>query len=425
MRHHSRRLLGLVDLFLADRYPTRKLGALFIAALLIAAAGLTKYFGVALIPLLAAYTMMKDPKRPWLLVPMLVPVIAFVGYDLLTRQLYGKGLFDAAEYASGGKSPGVEMLFTRSMVGLSYAGGCLASIPLMAWILWQKRTLFLALGAILAGAILLLALGGIGRWNVSATNGTAVLLSLQVALFAAGGLSILALAAFDLRTRDADGLLLFLWVIGVFIFATYVNWTTNGRSVLPMAPAAGILAARRLEHRAAGRRGASYTSPGQQAFVPLLASAVLSLSVTIEDFQFANANRLAAMHLTQKFRAPNERLPYQGHWGFQYYMGRRGGRHIDLCDDRIDVGKLFVMPERTTNGVYPEGKDADLRDIMDIPKIPFLSTFSPMNGTSFYSSSSGPLPYAICQDPTVRFLIFECKVDLFFQVKNTRIRTES
>jgi hypothetical protein len=70
----------------------------------------------------------------------------------------------------------------------------------------------------------------------------------QLALFIACGASVLALAAVDVwKRRDADSLLLALWVLGTFVFTAFLNWTVNARSVLPLNPAAGILLARRLD----------------------------------------------------------------------------------------------------------------------------------------------------------------------------------
>lgn len=399
---------------------------LLFSAVLVAAAGLTKYVGAALVPLLFVHALAHHPRRPWLLLPLLLPLAVFFAYDLATGHLYGRGLFfDAAEYASGGKSGELQVLFSKAIAGLSYTGGCLASVPLVAGMLVSRRTGILAAAFVPLFAILLVSLGNIGRLQFAAWSGSALLLSMQIALFTVGGVAILALAIVDLRYRAPGSILLFFWVMGIFVFASFVNWTTNGRSLLPMAPAAGILAARRLDLLFASRPETSRFAVGQRVAFPLLLGAVLALAVTFTDYQFANANRTAAIRLTRNLRESNERLPFQGHWGFQYYMGRRGGRHIDLCADKIDAGKVFVMPLYSTNSVFPEAKDAFVREILDIPKLPFLSTYAPEHGIGFYSGNSGPLPFAFCLDPHVRFFVYECAVDLYFQVKNSRVRTES
>src|ERR1051326_7924940 len=86
-------------------------------------------------------------------------------------------------------------------------------------------------GALLENAALSLA----GRWP----------LELQRAIFLLGGISIVALVISDFRKHlDAGSALLGLWVLGVLGFASLFNWTINGRRVLPMLPAVGLLLAR-------------------------------------------------------------------------------------------------------------------------------------------------------------------------------------
>src|ERR1051326_8660477 len=77
-----------------------------------------------------------------------------------------------------------------------------------------------------------------------------ILLAIQLAIWGVSGISLVLLAVLDLKTsRDADSLLLLLWTAGTLLFAGFVNWTTNGRSILPLVVPAGILIARQMESR--------------------------------------------------------------------------------------------------------------------------------------------------------------------------------
>ena len=72
-------------------------------------------------------------------------------------------------------------------------------------------------------------------------------------LMALGGASLLGLAVSEVRRdRSAESWLLVLWLLGTFVFAGFVNWVNNGRSILPMAPALGILLVRRLDETPIG-----------------------------------------------------------------------------------------------------------------------------------------------------------------------------
>ena len=87
-------------------------------------------------------------------------------------------------------------------------------------------------------------------------------LGAEVIFWAVGGVSVLGLAAADAwQRRDADAYLLAARVWGTFLFASFINWTVNGRSLLPMAPAVAILLARRLDPKThTEKKGARLTS---------------------------------------------------------------------------------------------------------------------------------------------------------------------
>jgi hypothetical protein len=149
----------------------------------------------------------------------------------------------------------------RLVSGLVFAGGCALPAIALAPCLWSRRglaagaALFLLIlvGPPLFGSLRLAFVGdGFGAGalcqNAWLTLKGTWPLELQRALWLLSGLSIAALAIADYwGHRDAPSALLGLWVFGVLIFASLCNWTINGRSILPLLPAVGILLARRLE----------------------------------------------------------------------------------------------------------------------------------------------------------------------------------
>ena len=126
---------------------------------------------------------------------------------------------------------------------------------------------------------------------------------LEDGLFLAGGILVLLLAVADFRRhRDADSLLLVLWVLGVVVFAVVLNWTINGRSLLPALPAVGILLARRLDLRW------PESPPAHHGWLlcPALLAATLSLMLARADARLANTNRLAAEQLWAKYHTAGQ-----------------------------------------------------------------------------------------------------------------------
>jgi hypothetical protein len=99
-----------------------------LSACLIAAAAVTKYFAVALIPLLLAYSLLRWSRVRWRVLYLAISVGLVVGYDLIMRSLYGHSmLYGAGEYALSSDTHYGNLL-PRGVTSLSLLGGCLATV---------------------------------------------------------------------------------------------------------------------------------------------------------------------------------------------------------------------------------------------------------------------------------------------------------
>ena len=229
-----------------------KNSSLFFAAVLAAFCALTKYFGITLLPLLLAYAIMQK-RRPgvWTLL-LLVPIAILAWYQWVTHSLYGRGwAMDVAAYAIENGGTRISTLFLKGLIGLSFTGGCIITALFYSPLLWSRRVLIGGIGL----AILFVFIGFAAK-IVPDTDGIKWASLVQAGLMAATGVSILWLAGEDFwKSRNAESLLLLLWVFGTFIFASFINWTINARSILPMTPAVGIILMRRIErHRGFAHR---------------------------------------------------------------------------------------------------------------------------------------------------------------------------
>jgi 4-amino-4-deoxy-L-arabinose transferase-like glycosyltransferase len=351
------------------------------AAVLMSLAALTKYFGACLLPLVAVWSVgRKRPFREWL-GWLALPVIALVAYQLATHALYGHGLLaDAGKYATAihGSSE-LQSLLTA----LTFTGGCLATVTFFAPFLWARREVIIGAVASAAGAgVLFLAVKN------STNPGAGEIL--QILLWAAGGVSVLALAIVDFnRRRDADSLLLACWVLGTFIFTAFFNWIINGRSLLPMTIPAAILVARRLEQLASA--GVKF-SP-MALFVPALAGGALAIGVTVADYFLALAPQAVAAAVHSAYGDGKHRLWFQGHWGFQYYMEKDGATALDLQHIQLTQGDYIAMPSGNSN-VYPLKEPVTELETFSAPPFGCLTTMDKQTGAGFYASLWGPLPFA-------------------------------
>ncbi len=378
----------LAILFWLEGMERRRPALLAVSGLLIALCALTKYFGMALIPLLLIYSVARERRAGSWIVYLLLPVAALLGYEYWTTALYGRGLVGgAADYAQSNNSVGIY----KALVGLSFAGGCALPALTFAPVFWSRRAI--VWGGAAAG--LLGVLVGMGELNMppAIAPDHRYLLSLQLALFIAGGMGALALGLVDWhRNRDANSVLLLLWVLGTWVFASFVNWTVNARSVLPMIPAVAILLARRME--APGTFAGKWRVA--KVVVPLVVSGGVALWVTWADASLANSAREAAQYVRDHLSKPGINVSFEGHWGFQYYMQAYQYQPIDFRDFHVANGDLVVIPQNSSYAA-PQSIPASVvasRGVLALPVKARMTTMSQPWGSGFYSDALGPLPYS-------------------------------
>jgi 4-amino-4-deoxy-L-arabinose transferase-like glycosyltransferase len=369
-------------------------GYLGLAAFLVACSSLSKYFGISLIPLLAAYTLARNRHNVRHLAFLLIPVVLLGLYQWGTHELYGRGLLlDAAGYASREKGLHPADWLPNLVTGLSFTGGCYLTCLFFAPKLREGRALLVG-----ACTVPLLAFA-MGRLNFDlGGQQPGYGYFLQLSLFAMTGCALLLLALRDYRAhRDADALLLLLWTLGTFLFATAVNWTVNGRSLLPLAPVVGLLVARALDMREPTQRSLASLA------LPLAASWALCLLVAWGDYALADSARTAAASVAARSGKNFRPLWFQGHWGFQYYLQKAGGRSFDRKRSQLQTGDLMVIPENNTNisqDIYDRGTTLEVLRLVPASPIGIMNFAA---GAGYYSSDFGPLPFRLGGDFEERY----------------------
>ena len=373
------------------------------AGLLAALALMTKYYGIALLPLLAAHGLMHQRKLGRWAIGLLIPLAALGLYQWLTLALYGHPLVSAAAgfATSVQKELGFSKL-TGAMVALAFTGGGAACAVFLAPALWRVRALIALTGSAAMFMGVLCAAGLLQKYTGLATPTARFAVSAQFVFWATGGVLVLALAVTDLwqNRRDARAWLLAFWVAGTFVFAGLMNWTVNGRSLLPLLPAVGILLARRWETLGQPRPLAV------RAGVAL--SALLALLVAQSDFQLAVAVRRSAAEAFPKFRDDRSTIWFEGHWGFQYYMEKFGAQAVDFKRSRQRPGDLLLLPAHNTDVAAPAPEIVQQRDVVTVPVGGILSTWRDSVGAGFYTSVVGPLPFGF--GPVPPEIVFVCRL---------------
>ena len=373
------------------------------SALLIAFCALTKYFGMALLPLLFAYSLFRLRRfRPWIGY-LLIPIAVLGGYEIYTHHLYGYGLIEQA-FAFKSQVRVQETPYGRVLAGLAFAGGC--ALPALMFIraLWSRRQI--AWGAAVSGVLALsfwrgwISVGSVydyERWF----HTHRFWISEQMFFYIAGAISLLALALADWwKKRDAASLLLLLWVLGTMFFAVVVYWTVNARSLLPMLPAVGILIARRLDDREMDRGKLRWTA----LVIPLAISGAISLWVAAGDMALAKTARAAANSIRERTRSDSGAVWFEGRWGFEYYMQEFGARPLQPDVYRCKFGDMVVIPQYNT-AVAPVGMKVTTPENLDFEVHTWITPMNPDAGAGFYFSGWGPLPFVVGPVPAQRYFV--------------------
>jgi 4-amino-4-deoxy-L-arabinose transferase-like glycosyltransferase len=364
---------------------------LLCSGILISLAALTKYFGITMAVLLLIYSLVKERRIGQWLIYLAIPVLVILCYQWLTNALYGQGLFSsAATYALKRALPSGSEILSKTLSGLSFAGGSLLGVLFFMPFLWSRRMLSiwaLFFGLIGAGLLLLKSVGALQLIDADSIRWPIIL---QLALFIVAGMHIVVCAADDLwHNRDSQAALLFFWVWGVFVFVIYCNWTINARTFFPMLPAGAILVVRRLY-----QRNTLFTRHSSAwAIVPLIASALITLSITWADYTLANCQRAVASLIHEKFNGYPHTIWFQGHWGFQYYLESLGAQAFDFKKPAVSQGDIMVIPINNTNIKWlPKEKSHQVGKLECMP-YSWVSTVQLSLGAGFYRDATGPLPF--------------------------------
>lgn len=362
----------------------------FIASLLIALSALTKYFGISMVPLLLVYTVMQKRGFDARLFFLTIPIFVMLGYQWLTLTLYDTSLLsNAVSYAlERGIADSSSKIITKTMVGLSFCGGCLAVILFYSHMLWSR---FFLIG----GAVLLTFLTAVFVIMDSFSGNLVIDVSLdpkiviiQFFLFVLIGSQIIFLAAADVyKNKDSKSVFLFLWVLGTFFFSSHVNWTINARTILPMIPAVGILVARRLNDR--------YELSGpeniRRVLWPLIPGAFIALAVSWGDASLANCQRSIAQNIHSHLKDYQYNVWFQGHWGFQYYMQLYNLKSLDYRNSLIGIGDIIIIPKTNTGQLKLPLDQFTFVKKLECDPLKWAGTMSKKNSAGFYSDTKGKL----------------------------------
>lgn len=376
---------------------TQRIGFFLAAGCLIALGFLTKYFAIAILPLMVVYSLLSNRRSYRWLAAFAVVALVVGAYEAYTHALYGRGLFlEAMRYTDQARVLHANRAIIRIPAAVLFLGGAFASSIFTAPFLWGRR--------ILAGMAALALVTFLLPYELLAMEtGKPLPYSLRYSLHVVGfvfvALNLVALVASDLLTRrDRAAILLALWIGGVFFFVVALNWTVSMRNLLPMVPAVGILVARRLEDRKLG------IPRMRAARIAIVAGGALSFAVAQGDAALAATGRDAARAFAEEFEAFRGSVRFEGHWGFQYYMAAKGFEPLEMAGIVARRGDRLIKPDHNTSMYAPPKEHYRLDKVVGFRPWSFASTMS--SGAGFYSSLWGSAPFVIGPPRPVLFQVW-------------------
>jgi 4-amino-4-deoxy-L-arabinose transferase-like glycosyltransferase len=364
------------------------------ATLLAGICVLVKYSALTLLPLLPILGLLRKKNLGVWLLWLAVPAVMIELYQFGTGRLYGHGLITAAaNYASQSRWVVTGGWTNNILIGLAYLGGCLLSVLFFVNRLWSKRELLFGGCAVLATALAITFWGNTGR-------SLGLPFQLQMALFVTCGIHILVLALVELlRRRDAISLTLILWIGSEFAFAAVLNWTVSARSFLPLVPAVAILAVRVLSGNLAGNEIPIRLLP------PLAIAFAISVTIAIADLMLANSGREAAQAIAARSDLFSQKLWFQGHRGFQYYLQKYGALPVDFSASVLRPGDILIIPSNGNTLVAPSEEDFEPMDGLECRSFPWLTTVHWSTGAGFYGAG-GLLPFVFGTAPKEYYYVW-------------------
>ena len=373
------------------------------AVLLAGLAVLTKYSVITLLPLLPLLGWLRLRKLGGWLAWLAVPVGVIALYEVVTAQMYGQGLIAAAAgFAAENRIALTGGQLDKTIIGLVYLGGCLLPAMLLAPFLWRRDHLLP--GAFVLGGVAMetmLSLPGAWLGGIPTTGNIHWLVLGQMMLLMAGGLQVLLLAGMAVwRDRDTVSVTATAWIASGFLFAAVLNWTVSARSMLPLTAPVAILLVRQLE------RAKFPALPPPWGWIPILLSGLFSLNLTWADAQLANSGRTAARQIAAQYPPARQRLWFEGHCAFQYYLEPQGAQAVDYYSSVLQPGDLLVIPGNNSNQVGPPEDAVTLLAAKAYPVCAWLGTVRAELGAGFYGAD-GCLPFTLGPVPVEQYYIFQ------------------
>jgi tetratricopeptide (TPR) repeat protein len=108
-----------------------------------------------------------------------------------------------------------------------------------------------------------------------------------------------------------------------------------------------------------------------------------------------------------KDKPPGHQLWFEGHWGFQYYMEKFGGRRIDIERSSLQPGDVVAVPWFNSGYVQLPLYSAGWLETFEFWPYAWMNLFGTADNKAagFYSADFGPVPFVIGKLPPQDYFV--------------------
>ena len=370
-----------------------------LAALACAAALLSKYSSLILVPVLCLSLLLERRKaQAW---TVLIPLTALAAWSLFNFLDYG-GVHIAARLQGESHD---WLSLSKEAVAWVLALGALTPLGIIAGVQsLNRRKLERAEWAIygtisfgFAAMILSVAAGALShRWSGAL---------LWVVFFANGALvyaaltpDVMSLAYGRVWSAEAarvfgPKIYLLLWILSTTAFYVIFAPFIAARHVLLILPALTLMLVARWD--------GSLTN-GSRIF-GLAFTVIVSAGLCLSDWRFAEFYKMEAAKLAQS-RSTASPVWVSGHWGWQWYATQNGLQEIDVRSSRLRPGDHFVVADDDQPLKPPPHMRLVRTDTEDHP---LLNLFCTGRSARFYASTYMAAPWSLSRECLRHVAVFQ------------------
>jgi 4-amino-4-deoxy-L-arabinose transferase-like glycosyltransferase len=379
---------------------------------------LMRYNGLSLIPILLLYYLLHlNAEKKWHITIILVPAVTFIAWNFFTKMTYGNAHFLIhVMFQNYLKKIGLESAIVHLVPHFLYlGGGTIFTLFFFVPSLFKSRAnkaIFIVLGICTFATAFYL--GKTLKYNYIHTFLASIFL-FSILYFLLISLKDVAITLFLKKRMLADDIFLLLWIVGILVMHNSGIHSAAKYMITAVPPLIILIMKNEWWLKLKG------TNQRVIICVILISTGAMGLVTAIADYEFANANRKITNYCVNNIKTGEDsNIWFLGHWGFQYYMEKKGFKPYEENSNEPKGGDFLVCsslawPQRMSDKLKSRLSLYDKVQYRGIIPIRIMHNQYGKHA-NFYSYSNygigyGILPFSISTFPIDEFKIYHVAID--------------